>query len=72
MSEIDEAFGAVVDMHSSGKNKVEIAGELSQQGWSFYEALEFTKGVYECESLSDPIMMGSSLEEMRKKPPLDI
>ncbi|CZF78656.1 hypothetical protein GCE9029_00976 [Grimontia celer] len=71
MSEKD-AFAEVVDMHHGGMNKLEIANELSQKGWGFYDALEFTESVYENESLSDPIRMGSSLEEMRKQPPLDI
>ncbi|WP_325892850.1 hypothetical protein [Grimontia sp. NTOU-MAR1] len=66
------AFTEVVDMHHGGMNKLEIANELSQKGWGFYDALEFTESVYENESLSDPIRMGSSLEEMRKQPPLDI
>lgn len=71
MSERD-THGAVVDMHSHGKNKLEIASELAQQGWVFYDALAFTERVYESESLRDPIRMGSSLEEMRKKPPIDL
>ncbi|CZF86859.1 hypothetical protein [Grimontia marina] len=66
------AFTEVVDMHHGGMNKLEIANELSQKGWGFYDALEFTESVYENELLSDPIRMGSSLEEMRKQPPLDI
>ncbi|MBV7297002.1 hypothetical protein [Enterovibrio paralichthyis] len=71
MSEQDTQ-GAVVDMHNHGMNKLEIASELAQQGWVFYDALEFTASVYESESLRDPIRMGSSLEEMRKKPPIDL
>ncbi|MDD1780546.1 hypothetical protein LRP49_04960 [Enterovibrio sp. ZSDZ35] len=70
MSERDTAT-LVVDMHSGGKNKLEIAQELSLQGWVFYDALEFTESVYESESLKDPIRMGSSLDDMRKQPPID-
>ncbi|KXF80700.1 hypothetical protein [Enterovibrio coralii] len=71
MNETD-AVTAVIDMHHQGKNKLEIASELSMQGWVFYDALEFTESIYECESLRDPIRMGSSLDEMRKQPPIDL
>ncbi|PKF49125.1 hypothetical protein [Enterovibrio nigricans] len=71
MSERD-ATSVVIDMHNVGKNKLEIASELSLQGWVFYDALEFTESVYERESFRDPIRMGSSLDDMRKQPPIDI
>lgn len=55
MSEQDTQ-GAVVDMHNHGMNKLEIASELAQQGWVFYDALEFTASVYESECCAIPFV----------------